>query len=429
MAYLENDVKGREEVPLFPLIFRFSQAMDCTSSSLNNHHWQVSYIAVNIARDMGFSQEQIEQIFIAALFLDIGTITLKERLKLMEFDPEVSSEHAFWGYLLLRKFPPFQNIASFIKYHHVLWREGRGMEDEGERIPFESHILHLSDRIAILIKGKQNILAKGKEIIEKIRMHEGKRFAPEIVEVFVNLSQKEKFWLDLVSPYLPEILSNMIELPYLSKKQLLEFSILLSRIVDFKSTYTASHSSGVATVAEMLGRFMGFSEKEYQLLKIAGYLHDIGKIMVPSEILEKPGKLTDYEFNLIKAHSYYTFRILEGVPNIGQIPHWAGFHHERLDGSGYPFHLDSDSLTLGSRIMAVADVFTAITEGRPYREEIPRDRTMGILVKLVQKSALDANVVGTLQEFYEEINYLKNSAQAAAIKEYMDCKKRLKKLI
>lgn len=426
MVFLEGDVKGREEVPLFPLILKFSQTMDCASPRLHNHHLQVSYIAINIGKEMGFSAEQLEQIFIASMFLDVGTTSLRTRLELMEFERQEPSAHAFLGYLLLKGFSPFQNIANFVKYHHVPWKEGRGLEIDGQRIPLESHILHLADRIAVLVKGKQNILARKAEIIEKIRHFSGERFAPELVEIFAQLSRKENFWLDLVSHYLPEVLKNLLELPFLNKKQLIEFSIVLSKMVDFKSPYTASHSAGVATVAEMLGKFMGFSEREYKMLKVAGFLHDIGKIMVPSEILEKPGRLSDYEFNFIKAHSYHTYRILENIQNLESIPQWAGFHHERLNGSGYPFHLDGDSLSLGARIMAVADVFTAITEGRPYREEVPKKKVMGILIKLMQKGAFDENVVGTLHDFYEEIDYLKNDAQAMAMKEYMRIRKLLK---
>lgn len=429
MVLLEGDVKGREEVPLFPLILKFSRTVDCSSPRLYNHHLQVSYIAINIGKEMGLSQEQLEQVFIASMFLDVGTTSLKDRLELMEFGRQGPSAHAFLGYLLLKGFRPFQNIANFVRYHHIPWKEGRGLEIDGQRIPLESHILHLADRIAVLVKGKQNILARKAEIIEKIRQFSGERFAPEIVEIFAQLSRKEKFWLDLVSHYLPDILKNMLELPFLNKKQLMEFSIMLSKMVDYKSLYTASHSAGVATVAEMLGKFMGFSERECRLLKIAGLLHDIGKIMVPSEILEKPGKLSDYEFNFIKAHSYHTFRILENIPNLDSIPQWAGFHHERLDGSGYPFHLDGNSLPLGARIMAVSDVFTAITEGRPYREEIPKEKVMGILIKLMQKGAFDENVVGTLQDFYEEIYYLKNTAQAMAMQEYLKIRKLLKEEI
>jgi len=95
-------------------------------------------------------------------------------------------------------------------------------------------------------------------------------------------------------------------------------------------------------------------------MEIAGYFHDLGKLRVPKEILEKPGKLSTEEFNIIKSHTYHTYRILSHIPNFETINWWASFHHERLNGSGYPFRINAFNFPLGSRIMAIADVFTLL---------------------------------------------------------------------
>jgi len=152
-------------------------------------------------------------------------------------------------------------------------------------------------------------------------------------------------------------------------------------------------------------------------MKIAGYLHDLGKLAVPSEILEKPAKLTEDEFNIIKSHPFYTYRILETISDLDVINIWASFHHERLEAKGYPFHNKGEDLSLGSRIMAIADVFTAITEDRPYRKKMTSDEALQVLREMAENSTLDSNLVSTLRLHYDEVNSLRIAAQAAASKE------------
>ena len=124
------------------------------------------------------------------------------------------------------------------------------------------------------------------------------------------------------------------------------------------------------------------------------------------------------EFNIIKRHTYYTYRILEPLKALKTINAWGAFHHERLDGRGYPFHHDSDNLSLGSQIMAVADVFTALAEDRPYRKGMEQDKVVSILKKMADGSAINAEVVTLLKDNYEEINSLRHQSQVEANQKY-----------
>ena len=139
-------------------------------------------------------------------------------------------------------------------------------------------------------------------------------------------------------------------------------------------------------------------------MEIAGNLHDVGKLRVPNEILEKPGKLTDEEFNKVKEHPYYTRLILMDVEGFEEIADWAGFHHEKLNGRGYPFHLDGGFLSLGSRIMTVADIFSAITEERPYRKPMSREQAMRVMWENVERGEICREIVKLLDENYDTVN-------------------------
>lgn len=140
--------------------------------------------------------------------------------------------------------------------------------------------------------------------------------------------------------------------------------------------------------------------------------------MEASEILNKNTKLTEEEFNIIKSHTYYTSRILGNIKGFEIINDWASLHHERLDGNGYPFHYHHEQLSIGSRIMAVADVFTAITEERPYRSGMNKDAVLKILNKMVENHSLDLNIVKLLIDNFDLINETRINAQNTVKDEY-----------
>jgi HD-GYP domain-containing protein (c-di-GMP phosphodiesterase class II) len=419
-------VQKEPEVHLIDLIMCLSDAMDFISPEVVNHHIQVAYIALGVGDELELSMEQKRDLVLAGALHDIGAFSLKERLGVLAFDAENTQKHADVGYSLLNIFEPLEGIASVVKFHHVSWDHGKGSKVKKKRVPLASHILHLADRVAVLVNRKQEILGQARKICETVREQSGKMFMPSLVEAFERLAVREYFWLDLVSPSLRSILSGRLKAVTigLDGEDLLAFSRLFARIIDFKSPFTATHSSGVAACAEMLADRSGFSPRDCTRMRIAGYLHDLGKLAVPVEILDKPSRLGRKEFNVIMHHAFYTRRILDAMPALNSINAWASFHHERLDGSGYPFHLRIVELPLGSQIMAVADVFTAITEDRPYRSGMTKDVAINVLEDMANDSALNPEIVSSLKRHHGEIDIARRTAQAAARNEY----KRLRKM-
>ncbi|WP_424767117.1 HD-GYP domain-containing protein [Paenibacillus sp. sgz302251] len=145
----------------------------------------------------------------------------------------------------------------------------------------------------------------------------------------------------------------------------------LFEAVKAKDDYTYEHHVGVGIIATLIGRWMHLEENELILLSLAATLHDVGKIKLPFEILNKPGKLTDAEFQLIKKHTIYGYELLKGTTGLSiRIARVALQHHEREDGNGYPLGLKKGNIDLFSSIVAVADIFHAMSSKRPYHEPL-----------------------------------------------------------
>jgi putative nucleotidyltransferase with HDIG domain len=143
-----------------------------------------------------------------------------------------------------------------------------------------------------------------------------------------------------------------------------------------RDAYTAGHQQRVAKLVLAIAEEIGLSKDEARGIRVAGRIHDIGKISVPAEILVRPRRLTDIEFNIVKTHSQVGYDILKDIEFPWPVAEIVLQHHERMDGSGYPQGLSGEKIILGARIMAVADVVEAMSSHRPYRPAFPIEKAL-----------------------------------------------------
>ena len=390
-------------VNLGNLVLSLSDAMDLASPALIHHQQRVAFVTWEMAKAAKISNERLERSFIAALLHDIGALTLEDKIALRLSETDNTEEHCVRGGLLIDRVPWFKNSARIIGTHHTHWQEWNDSIENP--IVFDSQIVSLSDFLERLVDRDQYILFQNERIVEEIRSNTRSLFHPMIVDLFLSVCNREEFWLDLVSPRLYSILLN--EGPFRKIEIILDDIALISElfrdIIDFRSHFTATHSSGVAASASILAKIFGLTDMEIRLMEVAGNLHDLGKLAVPNSILEKPGKLTKEEMAVIKSHTYYTYFIINTIGGLQSIAEWAAYHHERLDGTGYPFHCAAGELSTGSRIMMVADIFTALAEDRPYRNGMSRKEVMEIIGQLSRRQSLDTRIVDLLFDNYEEV--------------------------
>ena len=277
----------------------------------------------------------------------------------------------------------------------------------GERIPLLARIAAVAQHLDVF--ASETSPANAITVLEE---RSGKWFDPELVRIAVALHKEQTLWHNcLASTPEAEIRRAVQELEPsdnvpLGPDRIDRVCEAFSDVVDAKSPFTRRHSMGVADAAMMITATMGMSPERTLFIRRAALLHDLGKLRVPNSILDKQGKLTSDEFTVVKEHPALTRQILERIPAFREMAMVAGSHHEKLDGTGYPNQIEARQLSLESRIIAVADVYAALSEERPYRESLDLAQISAIMQRDVPHK-LDA-------ECYEALLYaLKEGAVLA----------------
>jgi len=390
-------------VNLGNLVLSLSDALDLAFSSLAMHQQRTAFIAWELGKQAKLPGKRIENVFIAGLLHDIGALSIEEKKTLHDNEISDVEQHCIRGKNLFKSNPWLSPCADLVRYHHrgwVRWEEPRDTPEV-----FDSQLLFLADYLERQIDRKTYILHQDQVLCSRLKELADKQISSEIVDLFLEVSHREEFWLDLTSPRLYSLLlhNGPFQTIEVDVNNIAIFAKLLSMIVDFKSLFTATHSSGVAQCSMLLAEIVGMSESEVKLMEVAGLLHDLGKLVVPNSILEKPAGLTHAEMAVMKQHTYYTFSILTTIAGLQMIAEWGAYHHERLDGKGYPFKREAHEINLGARVMAVSDIFTALAEDRPYRSGMEAERIKTILQEQADRGFQDLRIIKLLFENMEEV--------------------------
>lgn len=343
----------------------------------------------------------------ASLMFDLGLLhdigvssTQVHRLLIDEFNCPNTQEHCTLGHALLRDFVPLAVLALPVLHHHTRW-DTLLAERVDPVVAQRANLIHLVDRVDALAAAHYGggLLAQTQSIRSVIAAHSGTFFAPELVALFLYASRAEAFWLNLetraVQAYMAEMLGRGRSC-VLSDSELKQVAVIFSRIVDAKSPFTAEHSLGVSRVARLLAERSGLAPARCDKVEIAGLMHDIGKLRVPDEILDKHGRLDERERMFINSHSFETYQILRLIPGFKEIARWAAYHHEDMEGNGYPFHLSAGKIAQEARILRVADIFQAMVQDRPHRKGLSAQEVRTFMLDLVDFGGVDESLVNTL---------------------------------
>lgn len=387
-------------VQLDRLIHLIAHTVDLVGEDDYYHGRRVGLIASNIARELGFDDALLYRINQAGLLHDCGVSSTRVHRQLLNgIEWDGAERHCLIGHDLLKDYPPLADFAPIIRYHHSRWLDLQTI-DIPAQTALLANLIYLADRIDVLSAPfyDETILLGQTHSIRSIIDHfRGQIFAPQLVDAFMAASAAEAFWAPLMSKEMIEAsqgnMSRLQDSPRLEWPDLMQAAEILAQIVDAKSPFTQRHSHGVAHLAAHLAGEMGFTVPHCEMLRVAGLLHDIGKLHISDSILEAPRALSQTEMSKMRTHSYMTYNILQDIGELDNIAHWAAQHHERLDGEGYPFRLKSEKLDMESRIISVADVYQALAQKRPYRDSLAPMEIFSILDTMVNEGKLDGDVV------------------------------------
>jgi putative nucleotidyltransferase with HDIG domain len=278
--------------------------------------------------------------------------------------------------------------------------DGRGRPDglRGEEIPLLARICGLAQTVEVFLTERGPAAAE-----EVVRVRRGCWFDPALVEVLLAEAREEGLWEDL-SRKDPWQEVSRLEPDDRALEGTPERVDLVARafaeIIDAMSPFTYRHSEGVARVAVAMAERAGLGPEDTRGLMRAALQHDIGKLGVYNRILDKPGSLTDREYEEIKRHPKLTYDILSRVGPFRPIAQTAANHHEKLDGSGYHRGIGAEGLDLPSRILAGADIYDALSADRPYHDAMPREKVLGILRE--ESTKIDPGCVAILEDLAAE---------------------------
>lgn len=393
-------------INLHEAIYSLSDALDLVGVTHIHHGKRVAFMATEVAKMLRWNTEQLNDLFQASILHDSGVSRTAVHAKLVQLEWEMESDHCQIGSNLLGACPLLAHLAPYVRYHHTHWSELQNL-DIPDIVALSANCIYMVDRVDILalkyLGGDSDILLGMDEIRNTIKDKRGDWFHPDLVDAFLEVSSSEAFWFSLENNSLN---GNNYASSWLSQTQATSMSFaklrslvhIFSSIVDAKSSFTREHSDGVAALSRYLGELFELDESSCDMLELAGMLHDIGKLRVPDDLLEKPGKLTDTEMTTMRRHSFDTYNILKNIKGMEKITLWAAQHHERIDGSGYPYHSSEVHLSLEARIVAVADVFQALAQRRPYRDSLPPQEILSIIKQQVDAGKLDAKVVKVVED-------------------------------
>lgn len=408
-----------EKMTLRELAVPLIKSIDSFNYLLRSHHRRTAIISYHLGKQLQISNGEMVDLVIAASLHDIGALSVQERDTLVQEDVANPYPHCRMGYRMLSTFDVFSNVAKIIRHHHIRYNE---VDKYKETIPFQSFIIHLADRVDINISPDVFILNQKKDVLDAINRRRGTLFHPDVCTAFTKVAAADIFWIEIQNMTIEQLFDKISFDRYseLTREQALQFALMMSRIIDFRSEFTAAHSYTVSQLASSIGNMLGMNDEECFKLSIAGLFHDIGKIGIDPGYIHKNGPLTDEEYNQVKLHSYYTGQILNELSVSGwfkDIVEWARNHHEKLDGSGYPYALTGRDIPLGARIIAYADLLSALMEDRPYRQGIDVDVTLQ-LIREQFASRIDPEIFPVLENNKHQIEAIVRQCRKESLQVY-----------
>jgi len=381
------------------LIQSIAVALEVVESRLlgasTNHGKRIAVLCSLMGKELGMDNEGIKAVTTCALFHDNA---LTEYI-LSEHTNSDAQEinfrlHCEYGQRNIETLPFKSDVKGLVLYHHER-ADGNGLfgKREGE-FPVGAELIAIADMVDVISHLQRMPLENLPLLQKEIEAQRGKCYTKTAADTMLAILNA-----DTLSAIRDENINKTAAqlLPAweveAQDEAIMRLADLSAKIIDYASVFTRKHSVQIANRIWLMGTYYNFDPTMHAKAYLAAAMHDLGKLYTPTEILEKPGKLDDNEFNIIKSHVKGTYDLLSVITGFEDICGWASSHHEKLDGSGYCFGKKAEELDFISRLLACTDIYQAVSEERPYHPARSHADTMQVLFGMAQKGFIDDKIV------------------------------------
>lgn len=393
-------------IDLRHIVLAIGRALNYVGLDGQDHAFRTAYIAQRCAKELGWDPERQTFMHLAGVLHHCGITTNADHVVGANGQPfESLDAHCVRGYEYLKHSSLLRPYARPVRYSHTPWSALKHLpisqsDKEAANLVYlasvaDSTLLAFSESNPAAPACDGALLA-----VEAIAKDQESVFAPEFVTALSEIMHHIDFWAHLNGTELQNLTGNLggrnDYLVRTDASEAIKIGLLMARLVDGKSSYTVEHSERVALICQELAQEIGFNGRAQSEIYLAGLLHDIGYVDTPGTATLKPGALNADEFSVVQKHVKNVRGMLGRCFPGSRIAEWAANHHERLDGNGYPNHLRGNEIDPGSRIVAIADIFQALSQKRPYRDRKSAGDIVKIMRAMVREGQLDSEIFETL---------------------------------
>lgn len=415
----ENDTAPLELIDRNKIWVVVCRALNLVDRRLVDHGVRVALILLDMLKAEGLNKTACNRLGTMALFHDIGAYRTDEIDKLLQFETKNVWQHAIYSYLFLKPFFPDDAFTKSVLYHHARYDEHW---DESPDVLHYGQLMHIADRVCILhdeLKGSREILDR--HLSDK----SGSIFSPECVALFQKADMQYGTWRKLEEPFTSK---QLLSADPVAADDINKYLNLLVEAIDFRSRTTVLHTRGVMEIALEMARLLEMPKPLQQKVYYGALLHDLGKIGTPLSILEKPGRLTPEEMHIMQQHVILSEQIVSGC--VDEETALIGLrHHEKLNGKGYPRGLTATELTAPQRLVAVADILSALCMNRSYKREFSKEKCLSILWDMVKQGQLDQQMVALAAREFDRIITIAAERCVVVENTYMDMQEQFQTLM
>jgi len=365
--------------------------------SSSNHGKRIAVLCSKMGKILGKSPDEITALAICAMLHDNALTEYIFAQRTGGHNDPIMQKHCEYGQRNVDALRFKTSVKDFILYHHER-ADGKGpfgiRAGEG---PVEAELIAIADSLDVahhLQTLEPESLSSVREIIVKdMEKHFSKTAAQAMLEVLdwpTILSLKDNVIRETADTAFTPWIVDM------EAASVFGLAGFIAKIIDYKSVFTQRHSTQIANKAWLMGGYYQYDLATRAELYLAAALHDVGKLEIPVAILEKPDKLTDEEFMIIKNHVRLTWELLKDIDGFQTVSLWASNHHEKLNGRGYPFGKNAAELDFNSRLVTCLDIYQAVSEDRPYHPGRSHAEAMRILRTFADNGEIDVNIVNDI---------------------------------